>query len=125
MTDREDKIIKEIAEIEKLAKENKGIDANALIRNVLERNREQTKIPQGQKIRAYLVSVFLPPFGLYYVFKYFGSTEPGGKRLAVICLVLTTVSMLITFSLAGSIFASLGGEDFQNFSPSQYQDLIQ
>lgn len=121
MTDREDETAKEIAEIQRLAKDNKDIDANTLISNALERYRDQTPIPQGQKIRAYLVSIFLPPFGLYYVFKYFASGDTEGKRLAVICLVLTIVSILITFSLAGSIFSSLGG-NFQNLSPSQYQE---
>ena len=54
-----------------------------------------------QKIKIYLGSFFLSPFGLIWFFKYFRDEEPENKKTAYVSLVITLVSLvfiLITLS---------------------------
>lgn len=123
MENNEEKISAEIAEIQKLAKENKEIDADALIANILARHQNREQLPQSQRLKSYLVSLFLPPFGLYYVIKFLIRGEPSARRTAWICLAITIVSILVTWSLAKTVFSSLG--QLQGIAPGQLQELIQ
>lgn len=125
MPSNEEKIAAEIAEIQKLARENKEIDANALIANVMARYQNNSgQMPAGQKMRAYLVSLLLPPFGMYYVVKFLMQDDEAAKRVAWICLAITVGSVLATWWMAQTIFSSLGGQ-LQSVSPSQLQELVQ
>lgn len=43
----------------------------------------------------YLVSVFLPPFGLGLTIRYLKSTEPTAKTMGIISLLLTILALML------------------------------
>ena len=47
----------------------------------------------------YLGSLLLPPLGLWWAFKYYRIPDGKGKKIAIICSVLTIISLLIAFYL--------------------------
>jgi len=100
MSDEEEKIAAEIANIEKIAKDDPNIDQTALVTNLLQRKQGET-LPAKQVLRSYLVSLFFPPFGLYYVVKFFLRPEPDARRAAWINLALTALAIIIMASLIG------------------------
>jgi amino acid transporter len=50
-----------------------------------------------RQIVIYLVSFFLPPFGLGWAFKYIRSDDEKAKKIGWIAVILTIVSLLLTF----------------------------
>ena len=52
-----------------------------------------------KQIGVYLLSFFLPPFGLFPAIKYLRQADSKSKKIGVIALVLTVISILITISL--------------------------
>ena len=72
-----------------------------------------------KQITAYLVSLFLPPLGLWYVWKYYRAGDYASKRIAIICLILTLVSMIFTLwytvEIVNSINQSIGQINNLNF----------
>lgn len=50
----------------------------------------------SKQLTAYLVSIFAPPFGLWYVYKYARSEGKNAKIVSLICLVLTIISLGVT-----------------------------
>lgn len=49
-----------------------------------------------KQIVIYLVSFFLPPFGLFWVFKYLRSDDEKARKIGLIAVVLTLVSLILT-----------------------------
>jgi len=124
MEDREEQIAKQIAEIQKLAATNKNIDSTALIQQLLS-STKQPELPPKDRTRAYMVSLLLPPFGLYYVVKFFLIGDPGARRAAWTCIVLTVFSVGLTVWLGGAMLsqsANVGG--LQGVSPQDLNDLL-
>lgn len=74
----------------------------------------------SKQIVIYLVSFFLPPFGLFLVFKYLRSDDEKAKKIGWIAVILTIVSLLITFwvskafmdNITQSINSQMRIEDF-------------
>ena len=52
-------------------------------------------VPLSRKIKIYLMSVFLAPFGIYWFFKYFRSTDEDKRKLGFYCLYITIVMVII------------------------------
>src|SRR3990167_10813389 len=52
-----------------------------------------------KQIGLYLLSFFLPPFGLFPAIKYLRQTDSESKTIGAIALVLTVISILITILL--------------------------
>lgn len=52
-----------------------------------------------KQIGVYLVSFFLPPFGIFPAIKYLRQTDSKSKTIGAIALVLTIISILITIYL--------------------------
>jgi len=124
MEDREEQIAKQIAEIQRLAATNKNIDATALIQQLLS-STKQPELPPKDRTRAYMVSLLLPPFGLYYVVKFFMIGDPGARRAAWTCLILTVISVGLTAWLGAVMLsqsANVGG--LQGVSPQDLNDLL-
>ena len=69
-----------------------------------------------QQISAYSVALFLPPFGLWYVWKYIRSSDPKTKKIGIVALVITVIAIIvavwttiaITNSLNQAVNQSLG-----------------
>ncbi len=66
-----------------------------------------------REIIAYSVSLLLPPFGFWYVWKYWRQPDEKSKRIAVAAAVLTIVSIFVTIwatrYFINSLNQSLGG----------------
>ena len=64
----------------------------------LELKEKQIKLRKGYG-KAYFWSVFLPPIGIFYFFKYlfFSGGEKESIKAGVISLILTIVSLLVSF----------------------------
>src|SRR3990167_3406227 len=52
-----------------------------------------------KQIGVYLLSFFLPPFGLLPAIKYLRQADSKSKKIGAIALILTAISILITISL--------------------------
>lgn len=123
MEDREEQITKRIEEIQRLAATDKNIDAPALIESLLSQAKEPG-LSVKEKTRAYMVSLLLPPFGLYYVVKFFIRGEQSARRAAWTCIILTVLSLGITAWLGYAVLSqtpNLG--ELQGVSPQNLQDL--
>src|SRR3989339_2238169 len=61
-------------------------------------NQEQMLKSKPSYIKAYAVSIIFPPFGFFYFIKYFffGDGSLDDRKAAIICLVLTIVSIVIS-----------------------------
>ena|SRR6185312_540536 len=53
-------------------------------------------IGMGKQVWIYFVSLFLPPLGLIWTFKYFRADNTKLKRIALIATVLTIISIIFT-----------------------------
>lgn len=122
--DREEELAEEIANIEKLGRENKNIDTAALIANLLARQ-DTESLPSKQKSRAYLVSLLMPPFGLYFVFKFLLRAEPDARRAGWVCLILTGISLFLLIILGNAVFSNPQVQSIQNLSPQDIYQLTQ
>jgi len=49
----------------------------------------------GQTI-VYFVSLFLPPFGLWYVWKYLKQKDAKARKIGIAALILTIISVIVT-----------------------------
>lgn len=124
MLTKEERLSEQIAKIQQMAKENPQIDANALIATLFTKNQESF-LPEGEKMKAYLVSLFVPPFGLYFVAKFFTRTESDARRTAWVCLLLTVVAVILTWWVLGSAFSNPQIQQIQNLNPQDIQSLIE
>ena len=71
-----------------------------------------TPLSVGKKIRIYLLSFFLAPFGLYWFFKFLKSENPSKKtvgRNALIITILAVALMLLTGLYAINMYSKLLG----------------
>jgi len=55
----------------------------------------------------YAISLFLPPFGLWYSWKYFRQQDSKSKTIGVIALILTITSIIVTTWMAKGLFNSV------------------
>lgn len=61
----------------------------------------------NKQISIYLTSIFLPPFGLIWTFRYMRSTNSATRRVGIIAGVLTIASLLITIWLTVTTIQSV------------------
>jgi len=123
--DSEKEAAKKIEIYGRLAKEDKNVDATALMLNALEQA-QQSEIDAKKKRWAYLVSVGLPPLGLIYAVKYGFGGKPDGKKTAWICVILTAVSLLASWLIAKLFLSSAGPEldQLKAIDPNDLKDLL-
>ena len=120
----EDELVEQIKKIEDLAEKDKKIDSGALIANLLAmQNQSKSSMTGNEKVKAYMVSVLFPPFGLIYAVKFFTRRTQDSKNAAILCVILTIASSLLLIAIAKSAFSSLSGlGNLQNIDPnSLYQ----
>ncbi len=123
----EDRVGKQIEQYQDLAKQHKGIDTAALMINALTQARQE-EIDQRKKRTAYIVSVALPPFGLFYAAYYAFGGKPDGKRVAITCVILTALSALLAWGIGALILGSLGPDttsQIQSINAADLQKLLQ
>lgn len=122
----EEELAEQIAKIQELAKTNKNLDATAMITSLLEQH-QSSSIPNKMRIRAFLVSMIFPPFGLYYVIKFLFSPERDARRLALICFLLTAGAIIFFWAILNVILSPYASnlEQIQNIDLKQIQELTQ
>ena len=106
--DNEKKIEKNIAIYQELGKENKNINMAALMMSTLAQA-QQDEIEQSKKKKAYLISVVMPPFGLFYAVRYFFSGKDDGKHVALMCVLFTVISLLSAWAIGALLLSGAGG----------------
>ena len=58
------------------------------------------------QIKVYAVSLFLPPFGLWYAYKYLKEKDPLARKIGMIAVALTVVSSIATIWITKSAINS-------------------
>jgi hypothetical protein len=61
----------------------------------------------SRQIIVYFVSLFLPPLGLWYVWKYFKQKDGKSKRIGIVAIILTITSTLVAIWLTGEFINSI------------------
>jgi hypothetical protein len=110
----------------KLAKADKNIDVASLMTNALQSHHENS-VPASKKRWAYIVSLTAPPLGLFFALKYWFSDQDDGHDVALICIVLTTVSVVSSVLILKIILSGSGAslEQIQTISPKDIQQLVE
>ncbi len=103
MSMNEDRLAKEIETYKELAKQDKNIDVASLMMNALQKH-ENNFIPIKQKRWAYLISVSVPPVGLFFAARFYYSNKEDGQEAAMTCIALTAISFL-TLVLMGKLLS--------------------
>lgn len=89
------------------------------------------KVRRGY-LKAYMLSFFLPPLGLYYFFKYlfFADTNYENRKAAFICLTITIFLLLINIWLFNLLFGQASPQSQRNeefikelITPQNQQEL--
>jgi len=61
----------------------------------------------SEQMKVYSVSLFLPPFGLWYVYKYLKQKDKKSKRIGIVALILTIISTIGTIWFAKGFMNSV------------------
>src|SRR5437868_9465363 len=103
----EEKLEKELEMYRKLAAKDKKIDLASLIINALHKHHDNL-IPYSQKRWAYLTSALMPPFGLFFAYKFYTSNKDDAQETAWICIVLTAASILFLILITKILISGSG-----------------
>lgn len=76
-----------------------------------------------KQIGVYLLSIFLPPLGLWPGIRYLFSKDQKTKKVGTIAIILTIVSTVITLWLSVAMFNNLTKS--VNSQLNQYQNMVQ
>lgn len=119
----EKKLADQVQVISELAKENKHIDAAALMMNALQASEKNAVSSKGKKW-AYLISIGAPPLGLLCAVWYYFKSEDDAKQVALTCLVLTVVAigLLLLFT---KMFVSSSGVSLQQIEQIKTTDVME
>ncbi|MBP9686283.1 MAG: hypothetical protein KBD66_00605 [Candidatus Doudnabacteria bacterium] len=113
----------QITEIAQLAKENKEVDAAALMLQALQTH-ERNLLPASQKRLAYVVSLAAPPFGLLFAAKFWFSGADDSEQVAYTCIALTVVALVLVWLFAQSLVSG-SGVDRAQLEQLTPQDVLQ
>lgn len=89
---------------------NPILDLNIPLKEATSRHAETPSTGIGKQISIYLLSFFLPPFGLIPAYKYIKQTEFKYKKIGYIAIALTIISLLATVYFAKSTINSFNSQ---------------
>lgn len=117
-----DEIVTEYADLAK----DKNIDVATLMMNALQQE-DANKLSAKSKRWAYLISLGLPPFGLGFALWFYFSDKSDGKSTAIVCVILTAVSIIGSIILFNLVFSGSGAsvEQIQQIKPADIYELTQ
>ena len=73
----------------------------------------------ARQVIVYAISLFLPPFGLWYAWKYYNQPDELSKKIGVAAAILTIISIAFTvwatFGLIDSVNQSINSINIPNF----------
>jgi|GEM_PF-1175186 len=117
----------QIETYKQLGKENPNIDVASLVMNAFQTSAgEHNFLSKKEKRWGFLVSIGLPPIGLFFALRFYLSGKSDGKNAAWICIALTVIS-IVAFVLLFQVTLSSSGTNLQQIeqiNPSQVQQLI-
>jgi hypothetical protein len=124
--DTEKKLESQVQAISELAKENKNVDAAALMLNALQVS-EKNMVSARAKKWAYIVSIGAPPLGLLFALRYYFGTKDDAKQVALTCVALTVVAVGLLFLFTKMFLASSGVslEEIEGIHPADVIELTQ
>ncbi len=124
MNDKE--LEKKVADYVEVGKDNKNVDMAALMLNALQ-TEDQNKISSSTEHWAYLVSIGAPPLGLLFAAWFYFSDKDDAKNAALICVILTVVSVVVFAIIMKLLFSSAGVsvDQVQQINPADIQELYQ
>jgi predicted nucleic acid-binding Zn ribbon protein len=61
----------------------------------------------SRQIIVYLVSLFLPPFGFWYAWKYLKRADHESRKIGIVAVILTIISILGSIWIAEAIINSV------------------
>lgn len=124
----EKQIEDQIKQYSELAKQNKDIDVAALMMNALQQHDQpENMLSKKTKRWAYWISLGVPPLGLVYsAYFYFFSEKEDAKHAAIVCLILTAISVGLLY-LTIKIFLSTANVSVDQLqqAPDQLRTLLQ
>ena len=114
-----------VSEYVDLAKD-KNIDVATLMVNALQQE-DANRIPSKTKKWAYIISLALPPFGLGFALWFYLGDKSDGKKAAIICVVLTAITIIATVIFFNIILSGSGTslDQIQKIKPSDIYQLSQ
>jgi hypothetical protein len=68
---------------------------------------KQLPITLSRQVGVYFVSIFLPPFGLWYAYKYFRQPGPQARRIAIVSTILTIASTVISIWYTAALLQTI------------------
>ncbi len=121
----DEKLQEIVSEYADLAKD-KNIDVATLMVNALQQE-DANMINSKTKRWAYLISLGVPPFGLLFAVYFYFSDKSDGKSAALICLLLTIFTIVISVISLKMIFSGSGAsvEQIQQIKPADIYQLTQ
>lgn len=122
----EQKVLDELEQYRELAKQGQKVDLATLAINALQ-TAPANFVPHSQKRWAYLISLGFPPFGLLFALKFYFSGKDDGKKSALICVVLTVLSLLLVWLFFKLLLSSIGTTNLnqlQNMNANDLQQLL-
>ncbi|HEX7042122.1 MAG TPA: zinc ribbon domain-containing protein [Patescibacteria group bacterium] len=79
-------------------------------------------ITLSKQIGIYLISIFLPPLGLFPGIKYLFRTDPKAKQVGIIAILLTIVATVVTLWATLGLFNQINSQI--NSQLDQYNVLL-
>ena len=123
----EKQVEQQIGEYADLAKQNQNIDVASLMLSAM--NQQNSNVVSGKaKKWAYLISIGVPPFGLLFALKYFTfSDEDDAKTVAIICTVLTILSIALFWFIGSAMLSGSGTslDQIQQITPQEIHNTLQ
>ena len=115
--------MKEYAEA---TKDSANVDKAALAMAALESVQLESGVSVKRKKTLYMLSLCLPPIGFAFAAWYYFSKKIDGKRVALICAILTVISGLLAW-LVWAVFTSAlppqTADQIQSFNPSDINSI--
>jgi hypothetical protein len=60
-----------------------------------------------KQLSVYTVSILLPPAGLWPAYKYLKSKDPRAKKIGIVCIILTVISVIASAYFLSSLVTSV------------------
>ena len=122
----EEKLEQKFNMYREIAKGDKKVDVASLMMTALQQS-EENRLPDKQKRWAYLISLVVPPVGLFFAVKFYLQNKEDSNEAALMCVILTAISILLTVLLGKVLLSGSGASlnQIQQVKPQDIQGLIQ
>ena len=122
----EKKLEDELKRYQELGQKNPQVNAQILMMNALQNRKANLVSPRAKKW-AYLVSIGLPPFGLFFALRYYFGDQDDARQVAFVCTLLTVISVVGIWLLGKILFSGSGAtfEQLQQINPKDLRQLTE